>query len=113
MNLLRNKIIDVQEVIGKLSLDYFVISETMLDESFRSAQFDITNYQIRNQRDRNKNGGGLTEFASKGFITTRLKDYEIQICETICSEFTISKKKWICFSMYRPPSYNNLIFFFE
>ena len=49
----------------------------------------------------------------KGFITKRLKDYETKICETICSEFTVSRKKWICFSVYRPPSYNNLIIFFE
>ena len=113
INSLRNKIIDVREVIGKLSLDYFVISETKLDESFPSAQFNISNYEIRNRRDRDKNGGGLIEFVRKGFITKRLKDYETQICETICSEFTISKRKWICFSVYRPPSYNNLIIFFE
>ena len=86
INSLRNKIIDVREVIGKLSLDYFVISETKLDESFPSAQFNISNYEIRNRRDRDKNGGGLIEFVRKGFITKRLKDYETQICETICSE---------------------------
>ena len=113
INSLRNKIIDVREVTGKLSLDYFVISETKLDESFPSAQFNISNYEIRNRRDRDKNGGGLIEFVRKGFITKRLKDYETQICETICSEFTISKRKWICFRVYRPPCYNNLIIFFE
>ena len=113
INSLRNKIIDVREVIGKVSLDYFVISETKLHESFPSAQFNISNYEIRNRRDRDKNGGGLIEIVRKGFITKRLKDYETQICETICSEFTVSKKKWICFSVYRPPSYNNLIIFFE
>ena len=113
INSLRNKIIDVREVIGKVSLDYFVISETKLDESFPSAQCNISNYEIRNRRDRDKNGGGLIEFVRKGFVTKRLKDYETQICETICSEFTVSKKKWICFSVYRPPSYNNLIIFFE
>ena len=113
INSFRNKIIDVREVIGKVSLDYFVISETKLDESFLSAQFNISNYEIRNRRDRDKNGGGLIEFVRKGFITKRLKDYETQICETICSEFTLSKKKWICFSLCRPPSYNNLIIFFE
>ena len=91
-NSLRNKIIDVREVIGKLSLDYFVISETKLDKSFPSAQFNISNYKIRNRRDRDKNGGGLIEFVRKGFITRRLRDYETQICETICSEFTVSKK---------------------
>ena len=113
INSLRNKIIDVREVIGKVSLDYLVISETKLDESFPSVQFNISNYEIRNRRDRDKNGGGLIEFVRKGFITKRLKDYETQFCETICSEFTVSKKKWVCFSVYRPPSYNNLIIFFE
>ena len=113
INSLRNNIIDVREVTGKVSLDYFVISETKLDESFPSAQFNISNYEIRNRRDRDKNGGRLIEFVRKGFITKRLKDYETQICETICSEFTVSKKKWICFNVYRPPSYDNLIIFFE
>ena len=110
---LRNKITDVREVIGKLSLNYFVISETKLHESFPSAQFNISNYEIRNGRDRDKNGGGLIKFVRKGFITKRLKDYRAQICETICSEFTVSKKKWFCFRVYRPHSYNILIFFFE
>ena len=68
---------------------------------------------MKNWRDRDKNGGGLIEFLRKGYITKRLKDYETQICETICSEFTVSKKQWICFSVYRPLSYNNLIIFFE
>ena len=45
---LRNKIIDVRDVIGKLSLDYCVISETKSDESVPSAQFNISNYEIRN-----------------------------------------------------------------
>ena len=36
--------------------------------------------------------GGLIELVRKGFITKRLKDYETQVCETICSEFTASKK---------------------
>lgn len=32
---------DVREVIGRLSVDYSVISKTKLDESFPSAQFNI------------------------------------------------------------------------
>ena len=63
------------KLIGKLSLDYFVISEIKLDEGFPSAQFNISNYEIINGRDRDKNGGGLKEFVRKGFITKRLKDY--------------------------------------
>ena len=111
--MVREKIIDVREVIGKLSLDHFVISETKLDGSFPSAQFNISNNEIKNRRNRDKNGSGLIEFVRKGFVTTRLKDNETQVCENICSEFTKSKRKWICFSAYRPPSCNNLIILLE
>ena len=45
-----------------LSLTYFVISETKLDETFPSAQFNLDEYEIRARRDRNKFGGGLLEF---------------------------------------------------
>ena len=54
INSLRNKIIDVREVIRKLSIDYFVISETKLDEPFPSEQFNISNYEIRNEIDRDR-----------------------------------------------------------
>ena len=59
INSLRNKIIDLREVIRELSLDYFVLSETNLDHSFPSAQFTISDYEIRGRKDRNKHGGGL------------------------------------------------------
>ena len=55
-NSLRNNIIDVRELIGRLQLDYFVISETKLDSSFPSAQFHIVDDEIRNRRDRTKVG---------------------------------------------------------
>ena len=36
INSLRNKIIDLREIAKYLELDYFVISETKIDESFLS-----------------------------------------------------------------------------
>ena len=112
INSLRNKIIDLREVIRALSLDYFVLSETKLDDSFPSAQFKIDDYEIRGRKDRNKHGGGLIEYVKKGIICKRLKEYEPKEIESICSEITISKKKWFCISVYRPPDYNNLTIFF-
>ena len=112
INSLRNKIIDVRELIGRLQLDYFVIRETKLDSSFPSAQFHIVDYEIRNRRDRNKGGGGLIEFVKKGIITERLKDLETNLSETICTEITISEKRWFCMSVYRPPTSSNIDTFF-
>ena len=31
----------------------------------------------------------------------------------MCSELTIAHKKWLCFSVYRPPTPENLASFFE
>ena len=99
--------------MSDISLDYFVVSETKLDSSFPSAQFHINGYEVRARRDRDKSGGGLIEFVRKGFICKRLKKLEPKFSEVICSEFTISNKKWICFSVYRPPTQNNLECFFN
>ena len=95
-------------MIGRLQLDYFVISETKLDSSFPSAQFHIGDYEIRNRRDRNKSGGGLTEFVKKGIITKRLKDLKTNLSKTICTERIISEKRWFCMSKYKPPSSSNI-----
>ena len=104
INSLRNKIINSQEMIGRLQLDYFVVSETKSDSSFPSAQFHIGDYEIKNRRDRNKGRSGLIEFPKKEIITTRLKDLETKLSETITTEITIPKKRWFCMSVYRPPS---------
>ena len=113
INSFRNKIIDLGEILKELPLDYLVISETKLDESFPNAQFKLNGYDVRARRDRQRHGGGLIEFVRQGFICKRLKKYELNCSECICSEFTISKKKWICFSIYRLPSTENIKTFFE
>ena len=42
-----------------------------------------------------------------------MKEYETKLSKTICTEFTVSKRKWFCRSIYRPPSPNNIVNFFE
>ena len=88
-----------------------MISETRLDSSFPSAQFHIGDYEIRNPRDRDKNGGGLNELLKKGIITKRL-DLETNLSETICTEIPISKKRWFYMSVYRPTSSANVDTYF-
>ena len=51
-----------------LQLDYFVISETKLDDSFPTSQFIMNNYEIRCRKDMDKNGGGLIEYIKRGVI---------------------------------------------
>ena len=79
INSIRNKVSDIREISGKLQLDYFVLSETKIDEGFPSAQFNIHDYEIRNRRDRDKHRGELIEFVRKGFITKRMKEHETKL----------------------------------
>ena len=56
INNVRNKTADLQIFIQNIPLDYLVLSETKLDESFPNAQFNLDGYEIRARRDRDKNG---------------------------------------------------------
>ena len=85
-NSFRNKVIDLREILKDLPLDYLVASEIKLDKSFPNSQFKLNGY---------KHSGGLIEFVRPGFICKRLKKYEPNYSECICSEIKISKKKWI------------------
>ena len=95
-NSLRNKIVDLREIVLELSLDYLVLSETKIDQSFPAVQFYIKGYEVRDRSDRDKHGGGLIEFAKNGFIFKRLKEYETKKSENICSELAIGNRKWLC-----------------
>ena len=50
INSLREKVIDSGKILKDLPLDYLVISETKLDEIFRSSQFKFNGYEIRARR---------------------------------------------------------------
>ena len=102
INSLRNKLKDLKVILKYLSLDYFILSETKLDESFPNAQFTLDGYEIRARRKRKKFGRGLIEYVRKGLICKRTAKYEPKSNECICSEITFSKKKWVIFSIYRP-----------
>ena len=113
VNSLRNKVTDLKVIPEHLSLDDFVLTETKLDESFPNAQSTLDGYEIRARRDRNKFGRGLIEYVRKGLICKRTAKYELKSNECICSEINFSKKKWVIFSIYRPPNVENLTDFFK
>ena len=113
INSVRNKIADLQIIIQNIPLGYLVLRETELDESFPNAQFKLDVYEIRARRDRDKYGGGFIVFVRRGIICKRISDFELSFSECICSELTISKSRWLCFSIYRLPDPGNLSIFFE
>ena len=70
------QVIDLGEVLKDLPLDYLVISETKLDESFPNSQLKLNELEVRARRAGHKHGGGLIEFVRQGFIYKRLKKYK-------------------------------------
>ena len=84
LNSLRNKINDLRILVQDIPLDYFVLS----------------------------NGGGLFEYVETSANREKNKKFETLRHESICSELAFAKKKWLCFSIYRPPAPGNLSSFF-
>ena len=52
-------------------------------------------------------------FLKRGIICKRVKQFETAISESIRSEITISRKKWFCMGIYRPPNFDNPDTFFK
>ena len=92
LNSLRDKLTDLRVVLKYLSLDYFVLSETKLGESFPNVQFTLDGYQIRARRERNTFGVGLIAYVPKSLICKRIAKYELKPSECLCSEITFSEK---------------------
>ena len=67
-NNLRNKVTDLGIIFKDLSWDYFVLSETKLDESFPTALFALEENENRRRKDGDKYRGGLIEFVKNDFI---------------------------------------------
>lgn len=67
----------------------------------------MEDFEITARKDR-EGLGSLIEYVKKGFISKRLNYLEPKSLECICSELTLSKKEWICYSIYRSSSSQNL-----
>ena len=103
INSLRNKIIDLRQVLKHIPLTTSFLVKQNWVIVFPCVQFQISDNEIRARRDQNKYGDDLIEFVKKGLIYKRLKTFERVNSECICSELTISSKKWVYFSVYPHP----------
>ena len=108
INSLRHKIVDLRIIVEKFLPDILVIEETKLNSEFKMKTFLMNNYQTPMRRDRNEFGGGLMQYVRKGVVCSRVPLFEVASLELICSELTVNKKKWIIYSIYRPPEPRDL-----
>ena len=114
INSLHHKIVDLGHVLNQTGIEIVAISETKLCSDFPDAQFQVDGYAYPPYRkDRTKHGGGIMVFVKNDLITKRKQEFESDSVETISLELTISRKKWIIFSFYRPPKSHIANFFSE
>ena len=81
------------------NLDILLISETKIDSSFPTAQFQIEGYTTY-RLDRNTNGGGILLYIREDIPSTLLNS-DISI-ESFSIEINIRKKKWLLVCTYNP-----------
>ena len=92
--------------------DALVIEETKISD-FKTETFLVNDYQKPVRRDRNEFGGGIMLYVRKGVVCNRVPVLETSSLELLCSELTVSKEKWIVYSIFRPPDFNNIDSFFN
>ena len=98
INSLRNKFDSLVRMLHD-NLDILLISETKIDSSFPTAQFQIEGYTTY-RFDRNANGGGILLYIREDVPSTLL-NFDMSI-ESFYIEIDIRKKKWLLVGTYNP-----------
>ena len=112
INSVRSKITDLRFVMERCLPDIMVIEETKLSSEFKTESFLINNYQKPIRPDRNEFRGCLIQIIRKGVACNRVSTFESPEIECIYSELVACKRRWVVFSVYRPPEASNMELFF-
>ena len=101
INSLRNKFESLKQLI-KGNIDILVITESKLDESFPSQQFDIEGYGIPYRLDKNASSGGVLIYVRGDIPCRELTNHGIENnnIEGIFLEINLRKTKWLLFGGY-------------
>ena len=98
INSLRNKFHFFSQMV-KDNVDILLISETKIDSSFPTAQFNMNGFTTY-RRDRNINGGGIVLYVREDIPSSLLKiDTSIK---ALYVEINVRKKKWLIGCSYIP-----------
>ena len=105
VNSIRNKLDDLKR-LGK-SLDIMCISETKLDETFPTVQFEIEGFSKPYRRDVTSNSGGLLFYVKANLPSKLIRFYNFpNEIQCFPKELNISTKKYALLSVHRPPNQN-------
>ena len=99
-----------------------IFTETKLDDSFPTAQFQMDGYKSPYRQDRNRNGGGVLIYIREDIPSTlpqepafpdvlfNMEDSEGPI-EGLFVEVNLRKCKWLLFGTYHRPGQNDEYYF--
>ena len=110
VNSIRNKIEDIR-LIFQDNIDVIALSETKLDETFTTAQFNIKGFRAPFRKDKNARSGGLLVYVNENIpcklLSKHISPLDIQ---SIIFELNLRKQKWLIISIYRPPNQSKKYF---
>ena len=104
INSIRNKLDSLFEFTYGL-VDFLAVSETKLDSSFPSGQFNLLEFRTPYRKDLSAKSGGLLVYVNSYIQSKVLK---IPDCpsdvQVIPVEINLKKEKWLIIAIYTPPS---------
>ena len=84
-------------------VDILLITESKLNNSFPSAQFQINGFSSPYRFDRNPHGGGILLYVKKDIPLKLLNGIEFKgDLEAMFVEINFKKKKWLLSCSYNP-----------
>ena len=91
----------------KDKLDIILLSETKIDESFPSNQFEIEGCTKSFRRDRDIHGGGLLIYVRDDISCKEVKPENLPAdIECVSTEINLRNKKWLLMDAYNPHQEN-------
>ena len=89
-----------------------VITETKLDDSFPTNQFNLEVFSTPYRQDRNRFGGCILIYIREGIPNKILSKHTFSNdIEGIFVEINMRKMKWLLFGSYHPPSQSDKYYF--
>ena len=111
INSIRNKLDNLSMMISD-NIDILIITETKIDSSFTSSQFQIEGYKIPFRLDISERSGGILVYVKDNLITKELKVTLKHDIQAVYFELNLRKYKWLIVTIYRPPQ-QDLKYFVE
>ena len=105
MNSIRNKLDSLFEFTYSL-VNFLAVSETKLDSSFPTGQFNLPGFRTPYRKDFSGKSGGLLVYVNSNISSKVLKipdcPSDVQVMPV---EINLKKQKWLVIAIYIPPSH--------